>query len=175
MPRRPKTPDADALPALLKASSLKEPPRAVLHRAYALKSLLPRRAPSVGEWLMTLLFDSGAQPVPAGLRSGSGSSERRVLYEARCDGQEPRQVDLRLRREPAGTVEIVGQCLPPWQHATVAARTGRKPGPTDLQDTGEFILRGVAAKGRTLGLTLTADGQTIVLDGIPLPGDGRPD
>ena len=175
MPRRPEPPDADELPALLKASRLREPPRDVLHRAVALKALLhPHRRPTAGAWLMALLFDSGAQPVPAGLRAGSGSTERRILYEARCDGLESRQVDLRLRWEPAGTIEVVGQCLPPWLHATVAARSGRTAATAELQDTGEFILRGLRAKG-ALALTFHADGHAIVLDGIPLPGDGRAD
>ncbi|MGA8270411.1 MAG: carboxypeptidase-like regulatory domain-containing protein [Candidatus Sulfotelmatobacter sp.] len=56
--------------------------------------------------LASLLFDSIAQPLPAGVRSGD-ASVRQVVYEA-----EGLTVDLRFDRiVPSGGVSVVGQLL----------------------------------------------------------------
>lgn len=169
--RRPDRPTTADLPGLLAASRLREPPRDVLQRAIALSSRLPQPAPSLAFWLVTLLFDSALQPAPAGLRS-AGSAERRVLYEARPGGQggSSHQIDLRLRREPGGSVEILGQCLPPMAAATVEVRSGRTRHEAAVDDAGEFLVRGVQARGAALALTLVVAGKAaLVIDELPLP------
>lgn len=171
MPFRPDEPKVEAITKLLAGRSLREPSRDVLHRAYALKAMLPAPAPSFGAWLVELLFDSGMQPAPAGVRSG-GSSERRLLYEAAApDAPDARrQLDLRVRREAGGTVEVLGQCLPPWQVATVEVRSGRSRKVATIDDAGEFLLRGISAKNSPLVLTLTVDGRPLlVIESVPLP------
>ena len=64
-----------------------------------------------------------AEPVPAGVRN-AGAGERRMLLELHPLGREhtPLQLDLRVRREPAGGVEMAGQLLPPWVGAPVEVR-----------------------------------------------------
>lgn len=171
----PRKPDSAALERLLSARSLQEPPRDVLHRAIALGALLPSPAPSLGEWLVRLVFDSGAQPVPAGLRSG-GSAERRLLFEATSAGEPGavRQVDLRLRRESGGDVEVIGQCLPPLPGTTVEVRSGRSTRRATLDESGEFLLRRVPGRAEALSLAWTSsDGDEVLLavDAVPVPED----
>ena len=164
----------EPLEKLLAARSLKEPPRDVLHLAFALKARLPEAKESLAAWIVRVVFDSGLQPVPAGLRSAGGSSERRVLFEAQMgsDAASLRQVDLRVKREAGGTYEVLGQCLPPWQAASVEVRSGRTRRSADLDDAGEFLLRGLAAKD-ALTLTLKVGGLPVVtLDPVPLPDAG---
>jgi hypothetical protein len=156
---------------LLAGRFLVEPPRDVLHRAFALKSLLPQAAEGLGAWIVRLVFDSGVQPVPAGVRSG-GSSERRLLFEARRSESdpEPRQVDLRIRRESGGGIEILGQCLPPWKAASVEAGSGKAAKSAEVDEAGEFLLRGVSAKGGPIVLRLVVDGrEMLVIDAVPVP------
>jgi hypothetical protein len=167
----PRKPSPPSLETLLRGSSLQEPPRDVLHRAFALKELLPQAAPSLVDWLVKLVFDSGLQPVPAGLRSG-GSSERRLLFEARTESDPAtvRQVDVRVRREAAGTVEVLGQCLPPWKAAKVEVKSGRSKKTAEVDEAGEFLLRGLNAKGETFELSLVVDGRPLLtLGAVPVP------
>jgi hypothetical protein len=171
MARTPHDPDTNPLVPLLKGSRLKEPPRGVLQRAILLRERLPQRH-GVAQWLVQVLFDSGLQPVPAGLRAAPSTSERRILFEAR-QGDDVRQVDLRLRREPGGTIEVLGQCLPAWPAGVaVAAKAGGRK--VALEPSGEFILRGVRVKGETLALTFATGGAPdLVIDGIPAPSPSR--
>jgi len=65
-----------------------------------------KRAEQPQKWtLATLVFDSFAQPLPAGVRSGSSLNIWQVVYEA-----EGLTVDLRLgRRTESKAVHVVGQ------------------------------------------------------------------
>ena len=54
--------------------------------------------------MVQLLFDSGMQPAPAGVR-GVAAGQRRLLYRARTTPGDEVQLDLRVRRERSGTEE----------------------------------------------------------------------
>lgn len=171
-------PDPATLERLLSARSLTDPPRDVLQRALQLKALLPRAPESLGEWLVRLVFDSGMQPLPAGLRAGAATapSERRLLFEARRTGETgaPRQVDIRVRRESGGDLEVAGQCLPPWSPeagaVTVEVRSGKTSRRATLDDSGEFLLRRLPSRTESLSISWTAGDQLLLsLESVPVP------
>lgn len=56
--------------------------------------------------LARLVFDSFLEPLPVGVRGGTSSS-RHLLHDAGSFA-----IDLRLEKEPAGRVFLVGQALP---------------------------------------------------------------
>lgn len=167
---------------LLAGRHLVEPPRDTLARAVRLAELLP--APSgIGAWLASLVFDSAAQPLPAGVRSG-GSDERRLLYELTPEGRDelvrplrPVRFDLTVRRAEGAKAafDLIGQLAPPWAGATVsvgAGRAGRAGRSVELRETGELLLRGVPGSGDALRLVVrTKDGAEAIID-VPLPEGG---
>lgn len=172
--KRRKNQPAHRLDELLRAPHLVEPPRDVLQRAIALGERLPQpvRLRDAAKWLVDLVFDSGREPLPVGVRGGGGA-ERRLLFEARLGDDTPHQVDLRLRRTAAGRIDVTGQCLPPWPGARVEAGGGRHR--AELGEGGEFLLRGLAARGGGLKLVLRLPGAgDLELLDVPLPEEPGP-
>ena len=161
----------ERLAGRLDGKSLREPPAGVLRKAIALGASLEPR-PSLLERICELLFDSGAEPLPAGVR-GAAAEERRLLYRFAGEGLETAELDLRLRRESGGTVELTGQLLPPREGAVVELRSGRKSNRVALGEGGEFLLRHLS--GAT-PLELVVDdgfGPPIRVGELPLPDVGR--
>jgi len=153
----------------LAARSLREPPDGVLRRAIALGSELPAKTGAV-QWIIERLFDSALEPLPVGVRS-AGSSERRLLYEARPSGEgEKRQVDLRLRRVADGGFELTGQCVPPLPGARVEVQAGRARKRETCGPSGEFLVRDLPAGSASLSLSIVGDdGAPLVIGDIPAP------
>ena len=153
----------------LKGHCLQAPSVGALRKARALGSRLGSRPVGGLQWLTALVFDSAAQPLPVGVRSAAGG-QRRLLYEAQAGSAEERcQLDLRVRREPAGTIELTGQLLPPWVSARVEAATGRTRRKKTLGESGEFLIRGIPARAETLRLEIRGeDGEQLVVQEVPL-------
>jgi hypothetical protein len=171
MRRRTREADPERLAPHLKGKHLAEPPAATLHKAIALRSRLPRRETARLGFLATLLFDSLAAPLPAGVR-GSALTERRLLYRLE-DGDGPRELDLLIRIK-AGKLELAGQFLPPIDGATVAVRVGRSVRRQPLGETGDFLFRAFPAPRAGVALTLELDGQeAVVIEGIALATGAR--
>jgi hypothetical protein len=156
----------------LKGRHLVEPSRRILVEAIELGGQLAPASRGLAAWVAELLFDSGLAPATAGVRNGASASERRLLY--RCRGETEltgeAQIDLRLRAVADGTVEIVGQVLPPWRGARVEAKAGRARRHTALGANGEFSLVGIPGGRDTLLLAIRAEGgSSLVLDRVPMP------
>lgn len=148
---------------------LRRPPASTLRKALALGSQLEPRT-GAATWLVKLLFDSSAQPLPAGVRGGT-AGHRRLLYQARTEPGEEVQLDLRVRRERGGTLELTGQLLPPWAGAQVVAFAGRGRRKLSMGDGGEFLAKRLSAGSEVLRLEIRAEnGDELVIDDIPLPG-----
>ncbi len=154
----------------LKEPHLQAPSAGALRKAAALGSRLGSRPAGGLQWLTDLVFDSAAQPLPVGVRSAA-TGQRRLLYEARADAatKERCQLDLRVRREPAGTIELMGQLLPPWVRARVEATAGRTKRKRRLGESGEFVIRGIPARAEALRLEIRGeDGEQLVVQEVPL-------
>ena len=150
----------------LQGRHLHEPPEGAVRRAVSIAAASREDRPGAVEWLVKLLFDSSVQPLPAGVRAAA-SEPRRLLYEVR--GRESHQLDLRLRRERAGTVELTGQLLPPAADARVVAQLGRLRRTARMSAAGEFLLRGLPGKSPSVRLEIETDGEPIVVPDVPLP------
>jgi len=156
----------------LRGRSLHEPGKAALRQALALGSQLTP-APGATGWLVRLIFDSAGQPLPVGARSAA-AGERRLLFDARpsADPEAALQLDLRIRRDPGGDVELTGQLLPPWPGARVEARALKNRRTTTLGDSGEFLIRRLPRGAVRLELQLRrADGESLEFLDIPLLAD----
>jgi len=175
MPRK-KMVNEEALIRDLKGRHLLEPPRRILAEAISLGGRLVPAREGLVAWIAELLFDSGLAPATAGVRNGAAASERRLLYHCRTETNSEAQVDLRLHAVADGTVEMVGQLLPPWSGASVEAKSGRALRQAVLGINGEFAVAGIPGGGDTIVLTILAkDGNSIVLGGVPMPArKGRP-
>ncbi len=171
LPQRRRLERLETLARHLRPAHLVEPPEGVVRRAAALgDGLVPGKVGWL-DWLAELLFDSALAPLPAGVRS-AGRDERRLLYRLRasCAGadEEAPQLDLRIRREPSGAVELTGQLLPPWPEARVVARGGRVRREGALGANGEFLLRSLPARAAHLRLEIEGSGrQRLVLEELP--------
>jgi len=158
----------------LRGRNLHEPPNAAMRRALALGSELASRVRR-SHWLVELLFDSAVEPLPAGVRGST--ADRRLLFEARSGADEAiaYQLDLRLKRERGGSLELTGQLLPPLVGARIEARAGRVRRSRTLGDTGEFVLRGLPRGAGSLQVRVEeADGPGLEFPEIPLlPADGE--
>jgi hypothetical protein len=160
----------ERLAGLMPGKRLVEPPDGVLRRAIALGDALEAR-PTLGERLCELLFDSGSEPLPVGVR-GAAAEERRLLYRLAGEGLLAAELDLRLRREAGGTVELTGQLLPPREGAEVRVRSGRKTCKLQLGEGGEFLARSLPG---TAPLELVVDdgfGPPVRVGELPLPDAG---
>ena len=154
----------------LKGPHLQAPSAGALRKARALGSRLDSKPVGGLQWLTALVFDSVAQPLPVGVRSAA-SGQRRLLYEARggSAAEERCQLDLRVRREPAGTIELMGQLLPPWVRARVEATAGRTKRKKTLGESGEFLMRGIPARAEALRLEIRGEnGEQLVVQEVPL-------
>ena len=154
----------------LKEAHLQAPSAGALRKARTLGSRLD--SPPVGglQWLTDLVFDSAAQPLPVGVRSAA-TGQRRLLYEVRAGSAAEKrcQLDLRVRREPKGTIELMGQLLPPWVHARVEATAGRTKRKKTLGESGEFLIQGISARAEALRLEIRGeDGEQLVVQEVPL-------
>jgi hypothetical protein len=160
----------------LKGRHLVEPPRRSLAEAIALGGNMVARRTGAVAWLAELLFDSGLAPATAGVRKGAAASERRLLYRCRTAAEDEVQLDLRCRSLADGTMEIVGQLLPPWRDASVEVRSGQARRRTALGVNGEFALDGVSGGKDTIVVAIHAeDGSSVVLERVPMPArKGRP-
>lgn len=168
--RRKKIASDDDVIGDLRGRHLVEPPRRVLAEAIALGGRLkPVRRRVVG-WIADLLFDSGLAPATAGVRHGTLASDRRLLFRCRTGGADDSQLDLRLHAATDGTVQILGQLLPPWPDARVEAKSGRTRRQVAMRATGEFALAGIRGGRDTIALAILAkDGSSVVLDRVPMP------
>ncbi len=166
---RDRLPDPERLAALLSGDRLHEPPAGTLRRAIALGARLEERPAGVAAWVARLLFDSAASPLPAGVRGGAGT-DRRLLYQLdpAQPGDEAAQVDLRVRQDAGGTLEITGQLLPPPAGASVTVRAGKVSRTTPVGAIGEFAVHGVSARAAKIVLTLDVPGRApVTLDAQP--------
>jgi hypothetical protein len=161
----------------LRGRHLQAPSAGALRKAQALGSGLDSRPAGGLQWLADLVFDSAAQPLPVGVRSAA-AGQRRLLYEARSDSaaEERCQLDLRVRREPAGTIELTGQLLPPWVHARVEATVGRTRRKKTLGESGEFLMRRIPARAGSIRLEIRGEnGEQLVVQELPLlPAPSKP-
>jgi hypothetical protein len=166
----------DALIRDLGGRHLVEPSRRLLAEAIALGSRLTSPRKGAIAWVAELLFDSGLAPATAGVRSGASASERRLLYRCRTGAAEEAQIDLRLHAAVDGSVELVGQVLPPWRGASVETKLGRVRRRTTLGANGEFTLAGLPGGNATMAVAFRArGGSALVLDRVPMPArKGRP-
>jgi hypothetical protein len=155
----------------LRGRHLHQPPASALRSALVLGSQLKPR-PTTTDWLVTLLFDSASQPLPAAVR-GVSSGQRRLLYQGRTTHGDEIQVDLCLRRGPDGMLELTGQLLPPWARAHAVVTTGRVRRKQPLGDAGDFVLRRLPARSATIRLDIRADdGDEVALPEVPVPVPG---
>jgi len=153
----------------LKGRHLKRPSAGTLRQALALGSQLPEPAPSGVSWLVQLLFDSSAQPLPVGVRSSVAPSQRRLLFQAETGSGAACQLDLRVRREVSGTLEVTGQILPSWGAGRIEAKLGRTKRTKKLGNAGEFVFRNLPGRSPSLQLEIHGDrGDSIVIPEIPL-------
>ena len=121
------------------------------------RQLAPR--PSLGAWLVSLLFDSATQPLPAGVRRGSGA-DRRLLFELRRADAAVGQLDVRVEPQQEGGIALVGQALVDDESdATVTVDADGATQQVHLDETGAFIAR---VEGDVKRLTLTLE-----LAGLP--------
>ena len=158
----------------LKGRNLAQPSPGVIRRAIALGGQLAgRSAAGPGAWAR-LIFDSATQPLPAGVRSAA-PAERRLLYELREAGgeRETGQLDLRVHRESGekSKIEIRGQVLPQRPGAVIKAEVGRYRRRLTLDESGEFLLRGVP--GQATSISIEIDGpehESLIIPAIPLLG-----
>ena len=174
--RRKKLANEDYLIGGLKGRHLVEPSRRILAEAIALGGRLAPARKGVIAWVSELLFDSGLALATAGVRNGASASERRLLYSCRTETEGEAQIDLRLHAAADGTVEMVGQILPPWRDAHVEAKSGRARRQAALGANGDFAVTGIPGGRDTMVLAIRAkDGSSLVLDRVPMPArKGRP-
>ena len=154
----------------LRGRSLHEPPEHVLRRAVALAARLPEPGPSSVGRLVALLFDSAAEPLPAGVRGG-GLVERRVLFEIRPyeKGRITNQLDVRLRREEGGAVQVTGQLLPPSPGTRLILKAARSRRKRELGEQGTFLIRGLPGGTKVVLLEIEfPEGGTVQIPPIPL-------
>jgi hypothetical protein len=154
----------------LKGSHLRSPSAGALRKARALGSRLASGPVGGLQWLADLIFDSAAQPLPVGVRSAR-SGQRRLLYKIQSGSgaAERCELDLRVRCEPAGTIELTGQLLPPWARAHVEVSAGRTKRKKALGESGEFVIRGIPARAEALRLEIRGeDGEQLVVQEVPL-------
>jgi hypothetical protein len=154
----------------LKGRHLEEPSRGALRTAIALGGGLAERAAGRKPWWFETIFDSAAEPLPAGVR-GAGVGERRLLYQLREPDTEEdtHQLDLRIQRARGGELMLTGQLLPPWSDSRVEARSGRTRRSTPLGKAGEFQLRGLPVRDDGVQLRIEGgEGQVLLIPDIPL-------
>ncbi|MDQ7005770.1 MAG: hypothetical protein Q9Q40_00905 [Acidobacteriota bacterium] len=155
------------LEELLAGRHLHEPPASTLRKAEALAARLPDPARS-GGWLVELVFDSWESA--AEVRAGVLQLDRRLLYRL-TSGNEEREVDLRLRRDERGRLEVAGQVLPPEGAEQVVVVAGRGRRRQALGGTGDFLFRGLSGSVPVgLEVWLTGGGK-LVIESLPLPED----
>ena len=126
-----------------------------MRRARSLAAQLPQARASLAQRIAELLFDSAAEPLPAGVRN-AGSTERRLLFQivSTEGGSDHGQLDLRLRQEAGGTLQIMGQLLPPPPRTTITARLARTQRRTKLGERGDFLFRGLPGSAKALRLEI---------------------
>lgn len=169
MKRKTVDPDIEDLLRRLRRTRLHEPPRDALAAAAALGERLKPRGRGLREWIATLVFDSATTPLAVGVR-GADAAERRLLYEVRRGGERA-ELDLRVRRDARGRLEIVGQLLPPWRDATVEIRGSRGHRAVPLGAHGEFRFSALVRPRAGYALTVRRGGRAW---GIPkVPGTSR--
>lgn len=163
MTKRTRKDDPERMVPHLRGRHLVEPPASTVRRAFALSALLPAASPGFVSRVVALLFDSAAAPLPAGVRSGA-AGERRRLYRL---GEGEARLDVRVRREPGGALEVAGQVLPPEAAASAVVVAGRTRHREALGPAGDFLVRGLPARPKSLTLEIVpaAAGQPA--------GDGR--
>ena len=154
------------LSSMLRGQRLHEPPRDVLAHAVSLSRALPRKK-SLLDTVVELMFDSARSPLPAGVRGRP--TERRLLYQAIAGGAEPRQLDLRVRREAGGTIELTGQCVPGFDSAKVEVEAGRTKRKASMTEAGEFVVRGLPGRAAVLLLRVAPKGEPgFTVEDVPL-------
>ncbi|GAB4221962.1 MAG: hypothetical protein Kow0062_17180 [Acidobacteriota bacterium] len=166
--------DHDRLTRLLAGDHLVEPPAGTLRKAIALGARLgERRAGGVVDWICRLVFDSAAQPLPAGVR-GTALADRRMLFRLEpgsgatdrgCD------LDLLVRNADGRRVVLLGQLLPPVADATVRARAGRGRAEAPVSAAGDFELELSASRGQPIEVEVEAPGLGRVTVGPIAPPD----
>lgn len=163
--------DDERLISMARGDRLREPPEGVLRRAIALRADLARPA-GVIRWVAELLFDSGLQPLPAGVRKAA-SPERRLLFSLSADGGEPSELDLRLRRGEGRSLDLTGQLAPALPGLQAVLSVGRSSRRCRVGDQGEFLLRRLPRWEGEGSLELVRDGAVLAsLDLPPLAEDG---
>jgi len=164
---------ADTLARALRGEHLAEPPAATLRRAIALAAELPRKRGFLS-WVADLVFDSALSPEPSGVRAAR-RTERRLLYRAtprprRRPLREAAELDLRLRRDAQGRVELTGQILPPWPGGRAVVRAGRLRRVARLGPHGEFLVKTLPARAESFRLEIEGpDRARLVLERVPAP------
>lgn len=160
--------ELEALLRGLSGGRLSEPPAGTLRRAKALGAQLPGAAAGLVEWVASLVFDSGAEPALAGVRSGE-AGERRLLYRNE-QGDEPCEIDLRLRRAGATSIELMGQILPVPTGGRATLVAGERRREARLGEDGDFVIRRFGAGGTEPRLEIELEqGVRIILEALPLP------
>lgn len=169
MTRRLRPEEMEQLLHALAGSPLAEPPEPTLRRARALAAHLPR-PDATGHWIVRVVTDTLLDPLPAGVRSGSGG-ERRMLLVAESGARE-REIDLLFLSDPAGRTRILGQVLPTAPGLRVEVRSGRSVRRAEPGEGGDFSLEALPAASRRFSLRIEETGVSdLVLADLLLPRD----
>jgi hypothetical protein len=102
------------------------------------------------------------------VRSGE-AGERRLLYRNE-QGDEPCEIDLRLRRSGANSIELMGQVLPVPTGGRATLVAGERRREAHLGEDGDFVIRRFGAGGSGPRLEIELEhGVRIVVEELPLP------
>ena len=143
--------EVEHLTTLMRADTSEDAPRDVLAGAVGLFHTRPARAGLLRRVVAALSFDSGAQGLAFGVRSGQTGAPRQLIFNAG-------DVDVDLRLAPgaegwAVSGQVLGECAGGWaelgggEERASAARA-------ELNELCEFALPAVPAGSYTLRLRL---------------------
>ena len=142
--------EVERLTTLMRSDTSEDAPRDVLAGAVALFHARPARAGLLRRVVAALSFDSGAQGLAFGVRSGKDTAPRQLIFNAG-------DVDIDLRLAPgaegwAVSGQVLGECGGGW--AELGGEEEAAAARAELNELCEFALPAVPAGSYTLRLRL---------------------